>query len=489
MLTEHKQLKLSVYMDLYDKIIPKNHILRKIKATIDFSFVNPMLEKSYCKYYGRPAKEPEMMFKLLFLKMLYDLSDDELIQNAEVNMAYKFFLDLNPEDEIINSSLLAKFRRSRINNEEILEEMLSESVRQAIEKGVIKSNTLIVDATHTKSKSNVETPMQILRKASKNLRKEVYKGRYEISEKFPPKLGDTATLDEEISYTKELLETIRNDVIDSDTNILNEVEKVQFLLEDDRIKELQSGVDTDAKVGHKSRENSFLGYKSHVAMTDERVITAIEVSTGEAADGNFLETLIEKSQKKGIEVKEVIGDTAYSGKNNLEYMGKENISAITPIHPIISNGGSNTRQGFEYIKDADMIRCPGGHLSIRKAKTGKKRETNCNQQLTYYFDIEKCKQCKYKDGCYKDGAKNKTYSTRILSETHQKAIKHEETENFSLRKKERYKIEAKNSEMKQSHGLGKCKYMGLFGMKIQSYMTAFVVNTKRIVRVLEAVSV
>ena len=70
-------------------------------------------------------------------------------------------------------------------------------------------------------------------------------------------------------------------------------------------------------------------------------------------------------------------------------MEKEHISAITPIYPIISNGSSNAQQGFEYIKDVDMIRCPGGHISIRKAKTGKKRETNCDQKLTYYFDIEK----------------------------------------------------------------------------------------------------
>lgn len=109
---------------------------------------------------------------------------------------------LDPEDEIIDSSLLTKFRKTRINNEEMLEEMLSETVRQAIEKGIIKSNAIIVDATHTKSKSNVETPLEILRKASKNLRREVYKYRYDISEEFPQKPGDTATLDEEILSPK-----------------------------------------------------------------------------------------------------------------------------------------------------------------------------------------------------------------------------------------------------------------------------------------------
>ena len=51
------QLKLSEYQNLYDVVVPKNHILRKIADEIDFSFVNRMLEESYCKNFGRPAKE------------------------------------------------------------------------------------------------------------------------------------------------------------------------------------------------------------------------------------------------------------------------------------------------------------------------------------------------------------------------------------------------------------------------------------------------
>ena len=63
MLREEKQIKLSLYRGLYEIIVPKEHLLRKIKENIDFSFVNPMLKESYCEHYGRPAKEPEMMFK------------------------------------------------------------------------------------------------------------------------------------------------------------------------------------------------------------------------------------------------------------------------------------------------------------------------------------------------------------------------------------------------------------------------------------------
>ena len=77
MLKDHSQLKLplSPYQGIYNAIIPANHLLRKIKENIDFSFVNPMLRKQYCENFGRPAKEPEMMFKLLFLKKLYSRSN------------------------------------------------------------------------------------------------------------------------------------------------------------------------------------------------------------------------------------------------------------------------------------------------------------------------------------------------------------------------------------------------------------------------------
>ena len=126
-------LNLSPYQGLYDVIIPKNHILRRLKENIDFSFVNPMLRKQYCEHFGRPAKEPEMMFKLLFLKKLYDLSDERLISSAQTDMAYKYFLDLSPEDKMIDPSLLTKFRKTRIT-EDILEDMLKEKYNRQFRK-------------------------------------------------------------------------------------------------------------------------------------------------------------------------------------------------------------------------------------------------------------------------------------------------------------------------------------------------------------------
>ena len=145
-------------------------------------------------------------------------------------------------------------------------------------------------------------------------------------------------------------------------------------------------------MGYKSKTEAFAGYKTHLAITKERLMTAIEVTTGEVSDGKYLKTLVEKSKKNGIEVKEVLADAAYSSKENLGYMEQENITAVTPLNPIVLNGGKREVEGFEYNKDAGQMRCPAGHLSVRKARTGKKNQKK-NQSLTYYFEIEKCKHC------------------------------------------------------------------------------------------------
>lgn len=108
-----KNMQLSIYSILYSKI-PENHILKLINNTVDFSFINILLENSYCKYYGRPAKEPEMMAKLLILQYLYNHSDIQVIEETSLNLAYMWFIGINPEDDLPDPSLLAKFRTHRL---------------------------------------------------------------------------------------------------------------------------------------------------------------------------------------------------------------------------------------------------------------------------------------------------------------------------------------------------------------------------------------
>ena len=484
MLIECEQIRLSEYKNLYDIIIDKDNLLRKIKENIDFSFVNPMLKKSYCEKFGRPAKEPEKMFKQEFLKRLYDLSDEKLIENVNLHMAFKYFLDMNPEDKAVDPSLMTKFRKLRVT-EDILEEMIRETVRQAIDKGLIKSNSIIVDAMHSQTSAKSETPTQILRRMTKDLRREIYKTQFELSEEFPEKPPETGSLNEEIEYSKKLIQIVKDRVVKEGakkTNkLLNEIEE---LLTNDKIKEIQSIVDEDAKLGYKSTENIFFGYKTHLAMTEERIITGVEVTTGDAADGEYLQSLVEKSENNGINVEEVVGDTAYSGKNNLIYAKEREIKLISKLNPIISNVEKRSEDGFKYNKDADTYQCPAGFLATRKYKDNRK-EGNKNYRMIYYFDIKKCQQCPHKEGCYKEGSKFKRYSIAILSDEHKEQMEFQETDYFKERARIRYMIEAKNAELKQAHGLKELDSKGITAMRTQSFFTAFMVNVKRIVKLME----
>ena len=69
-----------------------------------------------------------------------------------------------------------------------------------------------------------------------------------------------------------------------------------------------------------------------------------------------------------------------------------------------------------------MYICKAGHIAIRKARQGKKGVA-VNQINTYFFDIEKCKHCQYREGCYKDGAKSKNYLVSIKSGEHTEQAK------------------------------------------------------------------
>ncbi len=136
---------------------------------------------------------------------------------------------------------------------------------------------------------------------------------------------------------------------------------------------------------------------------------------------------------------------------------------------------------FDFNKDADMFVCPAGHLAIRKAREGKKN-VGKNQSYLYFFDIEKCKICPLKDGCYKPGAKTKTYAVTIKSTIHQEQQAFQETEYFKEKAKHRYKIEAKNSELKNVHGYDRAIAYGIENMQMQGALAIFTVNLKRIIK-------
>ncbi|WP_188397924.1 IS1182 family transposase [Sporomusa sp. GT1] len=482
MIQQQQSLVLSPYIELYDLIIPKDNMLRQINELVDFTFVYDELKERYCLDNGRNAIDPIRMFKYLLLKVIFELSDIDIVERSKYDMSFKYFLQMAPEDQVIDPSSLTKFRKMRLKDMNLLDMLIHKTVEIAIEKGIIKSKSIIVDATHTEARYNQKSPIEILQSRSRKLRKAVYKVDESLKAKFPTK-NTSGMLEEEIAYCQNLL-----DVIESECGVceLPKIKEPLNLLKEtvtEDLKQLQLSEDKDAKVGHKSADTSFFGYKTHLAMTEERIITAAVVTTGEKNDGKQLQELIKKSKAAGMEVKTVIGDTAYSEKDNITYTKDNTIELISKLNPLITQGNRKKEDEFQFNKDAGMYVCRAGQMAIRKARQGKKG-VGTNQVDTYYFDIGLCKQCPFKEGCYKEGAKSKTYSVSIKSGEHTEQIAFQDSEYFKEKTKERYKIEAKNSELKHRHGYDVASYSGLVGMELQGAMAIFAVNIKRILKLI-----
>lgn len=485
MIKNQQEMQLSPYTFLYDIVVPKDNMLRKINKLVDFSFVYDELESKYCLDNGRAAVPPIRMFKYLMLKAIFELSDVDVVERSKYDMSFKYFLDMAPEDPVIEPSSLTKFRKLRLKDINILDMLIGKTVGIAIEHGIIKSNAIIVDSTHTKARYNQKTPREILLEYSKKLRKSVYSVDQTLKSLLPPKVNN-GILEDEIEYCKKLIAVVKSDEVLSNYPMVKENLNLLEETVNDDLEKIALSKDEDAKTGHKTYDTSFFGYKTHIAMTDERIITAATVTSGEKHDGKQLQELVEKSNAAGIDVEEVIGDSAYSEKENLQFAEKENIKLISKLSSTVTHGNKRSSGDFEYNKDAGRYVCRAGHMSIKKLSTRLKKHAKDGSGTveSYFFDVEKCKICPYKDGCYKDGAKTKSYSVSIKTHTHQKHMEFQETQYFKERARERYKIEAKNSELKHRHGYDVASSSGLLGMELQGAVTMFVVNMKRIITLL-----
>ena len=484
MINNQEELNFSPYADLYDKLIPKNHFFRQINELVDFRFIMEELQSKYTIANGRPAESPIRMFKYLLLKCINPLSDIDLVERARYDLSYKYFLGINPEDDVIDSSSLSKFRKLRLKDSELMDMLIEKTVRIAIEKGLIEAKIIIVDATHTKSRYNSHPIREVLQEQAKRLRKAVY-DLDEKTKSMMPQKNTEDSIEKEVEYCEQLIKIVEGMPVVPKMPAVKEIMNLLKETMEDTKEELYISKDEDAKTGHKTKDTSFFGYKTHIAMTPERIICAATVTSGERADGKELAALVEKSRKAGVEVETVIGDAAYSGKDNLKLAGekdengKSNFKLVSRLNPSITDGCKKEDDGFVYNKDADMMQCKAGELAIRKAVQGKKNQKK-NQLLTYYFDIKKCQKCPFKDGCYKEGAKSKTVGISIKCEEHQKQKEFQETEYFKEKAKERYKIEAKNSELKNVHGYDVSVGNGLYATRIQGACAIFVTNLKRI---------
>jgi transposase len=157
---------------LYDKIVPVDHLLRKINQVVDFSFVNELVKDRYTPDFGRPAEDPEFMLRLCLLQYLYGDSDREVIANAKMHLAYKYFLGLAVDEDVPDDTTISCFRVQRLG-EEKFRQVFQNIVQQCIDKGLVTGKRQIIDSTHIIADMAINSLAGLIHLCRQNVLREV----------------------------------------------------------------------------------------------------------------------------------------------------------------------------------------------------------------------------------------------------------------------------------------------------------------------------
>lgn len=139
----------------YQRIIErhKEHLLVRLDKTVDLSFIEDLVRDCYCPDNGRDAYNPVIMFKILFLQNLYNLSDRKIAEECDTNILFRYFIGLSLEEAAPNFTLLGKFKERL--GEEKFTEIFNRIILLAKKEGLINNKLRLIDCTKIVAKVNI----------------------------------------------------------------------------------------------------------------------------------------------------------------------------------------------------------------------------------------------------------------------------------------------------------------------------------------------
>lgn len=273
---------------IIENLVPENHLLRKIHKYIDFSFINEICKPYYCESNGRPAIEPEIMFKMLLLGYLYGIRNERrLVEEVRMNIGYRWFLGYGLEDRIPDASVIWQNRVRRFNGTDVPQQIFDNIVRQAIKHGLVDGKILYTDSTHLKADAN------------KNKFKNI-----EIKQSIKSYLNELneAVEAERIEHDKKPLKDKNND----DDNTTPPTKSIK-----------QSTTDPESGFMHRDGKPKGFFYLDHRTVDSKaNIITDVFVTPGNVNDVEpYIDRLKVQKDKYGFEIEAVGLDAGYNVVN------------------------------------------------------------------------------------------------------------------------------------------------------------------------------
>lgn len=127
-----------------DSLVRKDHLLRKIDAVIDFSFIHDRVAGLCCVDNGRPPLDPTLMLKALFIGYLFRGSLRASVGARDPGECRLSVVLAHEADRPgLRCLTLSQNRRSRFNDTSLAQEIFDAIVEQAIRRGLVDARCSI----------------------------------------------------------------------------------------------------------------------------------------------------------------------------------------------------------------------------------------------------------------------------------------------------------------------------------------------------------
>lgn len=425
-----------------EELVPKDHLLRKIEKVIDFGFIRERVKDLYCADNGRPAIDPVVLFKMLFIGYLYgSRSERQLVRDIQVNVAYRWFLGFGLTDKIPDASTISQNRRRRFAESTIYQEIFDEMVLQAMRRKMVDGTTLYTDSTHLKANAN--------------------KHKFELQDVQ--------------RSTRDYLETLEEDVArDREVHGKKPLKEKEAAPE---VKETKVST-TDPDSGYMVREGKPEGffYLDHRTV-DSRysIITDTFVTPGNVHDSiPYLSRLDRQRERFGFAVSAVGLDAGYFTAGICKGLAERNIYGAIAYRRPNHIKGYLRKSDYTYNAETDCYTCPEG-CTLRY------RTTDRLGYRHYASDPAKCRNCPLQPRCTKSANFTKVVTRHIWQDHKDNVNSHRYTDQGKkIYQKRKETVERSFADSKQLHGHRYARLRGMGKAFEQCLLCAAVQNMKKI---------
>lgn len=468
MYTERKSKQNKLEMVILEELVPQEHLLRKIDAVIDFSFINKLCKPYYSENNGRPAIEPEVLFRMLFIGYLYGIrSERRLLQEIEVNNAYRWFIGYDLTEKLPDVSVIWQNRLRRYNDSDIPQQIFDEIVRQAIAKGLVGGKILYSDSTHLKANANknkfVEKQAKVEAKDYiDDLNRAINEDRAAHGKK-PLKFNGDELKDEQ--------EEEKENYFDDDSqggNTAGESTKEKTVKE--------STTDPESGFMHRDGKPQGFFYLDHRTVDSKNnIITDVFVTPGNTNDVRpYLGRIRRQADVFGFMVRYVGLDAGYNVSHICKYLNDMGIQAAMGKRRGCQQKGKFSKHKFTYLPEWDVYICPE-HKYLEYVTT------NRDGYKEYKCKGDRCANCPRREECLSAKQQRKSLFRHVWEEF--KEIAHTFTlteKGKKIYKRRKETVERSFADSKELHGLRYCRMRGLSKVAEQCLLTAAVQNMKKI---------